>query len=63
MKKIKDELLRILVCPLCKGELEYNQENQELICPNQNQFHNTKLAYQIRDGIPVMLFEEAKKFN
>ncbi len=57
MRKIDDELLKILVCPLCKGELKYDAKNQELICDN------SKLAYQIKDGIPIMLIEEARKIN
>ena len=57
MKKIDDELLQILVCPLCKGGLQYDQTNQELIC------HNSKLAYQIKDGIPIMLVEDARALS
>ncbi len=57
MKKINDELLKILVCPLCKNELEYDSQNQELLC------HNSKLAYPIRNGIPIMLAQEARKIN
>ncbi|GAA0212094.1 Trm112 family protein [Kangiella japonica] len=48
-------LLDILVCPLCKGELLYKKDDQELIC------RFDKLAYPIRDDIPVMLEEEARK--
>lgn len=51
------KLLDILVCPLCKGELEYVKSQQELIC------HKCKLAYRIEDGIPVMLIDEARKFE
>jgi len=52
---VKRELLEILVCPKCKGELEYRTEPEEvLIC------HRCKLAYPVRDDIPVMLPEEAK---
>ncbi len=57
MRKIDAELLKILVCPLCKSELEYDQENQELIC------NKSKLAYQIKDQIPIMLIEEARKIS
>ena len=56
--KIDTELLKILVCPLCKsaeGELEYDKENQELLC------YSSKLAYPIKNGIPIMLIEEARK--
>ena len=48
-------LLEILVCPLCKGPLGYDRSAQELIC------HADKLAYPIRDGIPVMLVDEARQ--
>lgn len=48
------KLLEILVCPLCKGPLTYKKEAQELICKAD------RLAYPIRDGIPVMLEEEAR---
>ena len=54
MKKIDDQLLKILVCPLCKGELKYDAQNQELLC------ENSKLAYPIKNGIPIMLVEEAR---
>lgn len=50
-----DRLLEILVCPLCKGPLSYDRAAQELIC------HADKLAYPIRDGIPVMLADEARQ--
>ncbi|MFN3595324.1 MAG: Trm112 family protein [Thiobacillaceae bacterium] len=49
------KLLEILVCPLCKGPLIYKKEAQELICKAD------RLAYPIRDGIPVMLEEEARR--
>lgn len=49
------ELLAMLVCPLCKGKLEYQRTQQELIC------RFDKLAYPIREGIPVMLVEEARQ--
>lgn len=48
-------LLEILVCPICKGPLAYDRAQQELIC------HADKLAYPIRDGIPVMLVDEARQ--
>lgn len=48
------KLLDILVCPLCKGELIYKKETKELICKFD------RLAYPIRDEIPVMLVEEAR---
>lgn len=48
-------LLDILVCPICKGALEYDKSSQELVCKADT------LAYPIRDGIPVMLESEARK--
>jgi uncharacterized protein YbaR (Trm112 family) len=48
-------LLEILVCPLCKGQLEHRRAAQELVC------HADKLAFPIRDGIPVMLVDEARQ--
>ena len=52
---LDDRLLEILVCPKCKGELEYDRENSKLICMA------CKLAYPVRDDIPVMLVEEAER--
>ncbi len=49
------KLLDILACPICKGELTYDKENNELIC------HKDKLAFPIRDDIPVMLESEARE--
>ncbi|OIP38279.1 hypothetical protein AUJ95_06970 [Candidatus Desantisbacteria bacterium CG2_30_40_21] len=51
---INKELLDILACPECKGEIVYDEPNQRLIC------HNCKKKYPVRDGIPVMLVEEAE---
>lgn len=51
------KLLDILVCPVCKGPLKYNKQKQELICKAD------KLAYPIRDDIPVMLEEEARQLE
>jgi uncharacterized protein YbaR (Trm112 family) len=51
---MNNTLFDILVCPLCKGKLEYNKANKELIC------RLDKLAYPIKDDIPVMLVEEAR---
>lgn len=50
-------LLDILVCPICKGPLLYRKAEQELICKAD------RLAFQIRDGIPVMLEDEARKLD
>lgn len=49
------KLLDILVCPVCKGRLIYDKKLAELICTMD------RLAYPIRDGIPVMLEEEARE--
>jgi uncharacterized protein len=48
------KLLELLVCPVTKGPLRYNQETQELIS------RSARLAYPVRDGIPVMLEGEAR---
>ncbi|CAN2532094.1 MAG TPA: Trm112 family protein [Methylosinus sp.] len=52
--KVDPRLLEILVCPLTKSTLEYDAERQELIS------RSARLAYPIRDGIPIMLPEEAR---
>ena len=54
---VDPKLLEILVCPLTKGRLDYDAERQELIS------RQAKLAYPIRDGIPIMLPEEARKID
>lgn len=54
---IDPKLLEILVCPVTKGPLEYDARNQELIS------RSAKLAYPIRDGIPIMLAEEARRLD
>ena len=51
------KLLEILVCPLCKSDLIYKKEEQELICKAD------RLAFPIRDEIPVMLENEARKIS
>jgi uncharacterized protein YbaR (Trm112 family) len=51
------KLLEILVCPVTKGPLIYDKARQELISKS------ARLAYPIRDGIPVMLEEEARKLT
>lgn len=48
------ELLDILVCPQCKGELEYRTEPEELVC------RQCRLVFEVREGIPIMLLDEAK---
>ncbi|HEV2558734.1 MAG TPA: Trm112 family protein [Microvirga sp.] len=52
--RIDPKLLELLVCPLTKGSLDYDPERQELVS------RQAKLAYPIRDGIPIMLPEEAR---
>ena len=47
-------LLEILVCPVCKGPLDYRKAQAELVCKP------CRLAYPVRDGIPVMLEDEAR---
>lgn len=50
-------LLEILVCPICKGPLDFVRDKQELVCKAD------RLAFPIRDGIPVMLEEEARQMG
>ncbi len=51
------KLLDILACPVCKGPLVYMKKNKELVCKAD------RLAYPIRDDIPVMLEDEARKLS
>jgi uncharacterized protein YbaR (Trm112 family) len=51
---ISKDLLDILACPKCKGEIRLNEKGDGLICDN------CKLLYEIRDDIPVMLVDEAR---
>jgi uncharacterized protein len=51
------KLLEVLVCPVTKGPLEFDSARQELIS------RSAKLAYPIREGIPIMLPEEARKIE
>jgi uncharacterized protein YbaR (Trm112 family) len=55
--KVDPKLLEILVCPLTKGPLRYDAEHQELISDRAG------LAYPIRDGIPIMLVDEARQLD
>ena len=50
---IDPELKEILCCPKCKGELEFSDEQDRIVC------HRCKLVYRVDDGIPVMLIDEA----
>jgi uncharacterized protein YbaR (Trm112 family) len=54
---VDKKLLDILVCPICKGPLKYDKAKAELICKAD------RLAYPIRDDIPVMLEDEARKVS
>ena len=54
---IDPKLMEILVCPVSKGPLRYDAERQELVSERAG------LAYPIRDGIPIMLAEEARKLE
>jgi uncharacterized protein YbaR (Trm112 family) len=56
-ESVDRKLLEILVCPVTKGPLEFDASHQELIS------RSAKLAYPIRDGIPIMLPEEARKLD
>jgi len=51
---LDERLLEILVCPRCKGELEYRTDAQELVC------QACRLRYPIEDDIPIMLIDEAR---
>jgi hypothetical protein len=54
---VDPKLLEILVCPVTKGPLTYDREKQELISKS------ARLAYPVRDGIPVMLEDEARRLD
>jgi len=54
---INQELLEILACPKCKGDIYLNDAEDGLICDN------CKLLYEIRDDIPIMLIDEAKSLG
>jgi uncharacterized protein YbaR (Trm112 family) len=53
---LDERLLEILVCPKCKGELEYREEEHKLLC------HACRLQYEVQDDIPIMLIDEAEPF-
>ncbi|MCH8203453.1 MAG: Trm112 family protein [Proteobacteria bacterium] len=57
MASVDPKLLEVLVCPLTKGPLEYDREAEELIS------QKARLAYPIRDGIPIMLVDEARSLD
>ncbi|MGQ9705661.1 MAG: Trm112 family protein [bacterium] len=51
---LNEKLLEILACPLCKVGVDYDKENEKLICPKCGR------RYRIEDNIPIMLIEEAE---
>jgi len=53
---LDEQLLEILACPKCKGDLEYKAEENQLIC------HACRLIFRIEDDIPIMLIDEAESF-
>jgi uncharacterized protein YbaR (Trm112 family) len=53
---LSDKLLAILACPQCKGDLDYDRENNKLIC------QHCRLKFSVEDDIPIMLINEAEKF-
>ncbi len=57
MTDVDQKLLEILVCPLTKGALIYDKEKNELVSKQ------AKLAYPIRDGIPILLVDEAREIG
>ncbi|MBW9069125.1 Trm112 family protein [Agrobacterium pusense] len=57
MNNVDSKLLELLVCPLTKGRLSYDRARNELIS------ENARLAYPIRDGVPIMLISEARKIE
>ncbi len=54
MAKLRPELVEILACPRCKGDLEVHEQQDEIVC------RACKLVFPIRDDIPVMLLDEAR---
>lgn len=54
---MKKKLQTILVCPLCKGPLVYKSRQKELVCEKD------KLAYPVRDGVPVLLDSDARSID
>jgi len=56
-RRMDPRLLELLVCPVTKGPLDYDRERQELLS------RSARLAYPIRDGIPVLLEEEARTLS
>lgn len=57
VSRVDPKLLELLVCPLSKGRLSYDRERNELVSKS------AKLAYPIRDGVPIMLISEARAMD
>ncbi len=57
LSKVNPKLLELLVCPLTKGRLVFQRDTNELVS------EGARLAYPIRDGIPIMLVSEARKLE
>ena len=55
-EKVDDQLIQLLICPNCRGEIEYREEEDLIVCVGE-----CKYEYPVVDGIPHMLIEEAKK--
>ena len=53
---LEKELLDVLACPNCKGDLEYKIDDEKLIC------HTCRLKFSIKEDIPIMLIDEAEAF-
>jgi uncharacterized protein YbaR (Trm112 family) len=53
---LPEKLLEILACPKCKGDLNYDRDNDKLIC------EKCRLRYRVEDDIPIMLIDEAEKY-
>lgn len=50
---LPEQLLELLACPKCKGRIEYRRDESRILC------QNCRLSYPVRDGIPIMLIDEA----
>lgn len=55
-QKVDDQLIQLLICPNCRGEIEYREQEDLIVCLGE-----CKYEYPVVDGIPHMLIEEAKK--
>jgi uncharacterized protein YbaR (Trm112 family) len=57
MSDVDPKLLEVLVCPMSRTPLRYDRERQELVS------ENARLAYPVRDGVPIMLIDEARELG